>query len=104
MIKVINDYRDASREALLSMIKTKPKTGVWSPSCVQHGYTDSPSFNSDNYRIPSGTGKSIPETIKEFLDNPDKPPVVIDSVNWPDNKGCNGLSNSINLRQIFSDD
>lgn len=98
VMKVINDYRDASRVALNEMITIKPQTGLWAPSCVQHGYTDSPSFNDPRYKIPGLVGKSIPETIVEFLENPEKPPIVIDSVDWPGNKGCNGLSNLLNLR------
>lgn len=96
---VINDYRDKSRLALEEMIRTKPHTGLWSPSCVQHGYTDSPSFNDPRYKVPGLTGKGIPETITEFLANPEKPPIVVDTVNWPDNKGCNGLSGLWNLRE-----
>lgn len=46
VLKVINDYKDAVRAALNEMIRIKPNTGVWSPACVQHGYTDSLSFNS----------------------------------------------------------
>jgi hypothetical protein len=62
-MKVINDYRDASRVVIEKMIQTKPQTGVWAPSCVQHGFTDAPSFNDPHYKIPSDTGKSIPQTV-----------------------------------------
>jgi len=51
-MKAINDYRDATRDAIKRMIKAKPHTGVWSPACVQHGFTDSLSFNDPRYKIP----------------------------------------------------
>ena len=47
-MKAINDYRDASREAIKEMIKLKPHTGAWYPDCVQHGFTDSLSLNDPN--------------------------------------------------------
>lgn len=59
-MKAINDYRDASRDAIKEMIKLKPHTGVWSPACVQHGFTDSLSYNDPHYKIPGSTGKGIP--------------------------------------------
>jgi hypothetical protein len=37
-------------------------------------------------------------TIKEFLDNPENPPRYIDTVNWPNNLGCNGI-NKLKLRK-----
>ncbi len=46
------------------MIRIKPHTGVWSPACVQHGFTDSISFNDPHNKIPGLTGKGIPETIQ----------------------------------------
>ena len=69
-MKVIGDYRDATRVAISEMLKIKSNAGVWSPSCVQHGFTDSPSFNDPRYKVPGLVGKSIPETIAEFLANP----------------------------------
>lgn len=84
-MKAINDYRDASREAIKEMIKLKPHTGAWSPACVQHGFTDSLSFNDPHYNIPGSKGKGIPETIQAFLNDPLNPPIVMDTVNWPDN-------------------
>ncbi len=62
-MKAINDYREATRTAIEYMIKIKPNTGVWSPACVQHGFSDSLSFNDPNYKIPGLTGKGMPETI-----------------------------------------
>lgn len=51
-MKAISDYCDASRNAIKQMIKVKPHTGVWSPACVQHGFTDSLSFSDPHYKIP----------------------------------------------------
>jgi hypothetical protein len=98
-MNAINEYRDLVRSGLLEMMKAKPQTGVWSPSCAQHGFSDSPSLNSPNYRVPGLIGKGMIEAIQQFLSNPVQPPVDIDKVNWPDNKGCNGLSNNFNLRK-----
>ena len=76
------------------MLREKPITGVWAPACVQHGFTDTFSFNDTRYRIPSETGPMIFEVIKNFLDNQENPPVHMDTVDWPNNKGCSGLSNT----------
>lgn len=51
--QVVEDYRKASAEALLGMVRDKPKTGAWVPSCIQHGFTDSNSYNNTDYRVPS---------------------------------------------------
>jgi hypothetical protein len=86
------------------MLETKPQTGLWSPSCVQHGYTDSSAFNDPRYKVPGLTGKSIPETIAEFLAHPEKPPVVVDNVDWPWNEGCSGMEGIGGLRgEIFQE-
>lgn len=69
-MKVIEDYRDATRAALNEMLRVKADAGVWSPSCVQHGFTDTRSFNDARYKVPGLVGKSIPETIAEFLERP----------------------------------
>ena len=73
------------------MLKTKKNAGIWSPSCVQHGFSDNLSLSSNNYKVPGLVGKGMVETIREFLENPENPPKYIDQVNWPDNKGCNGV-------------
>ncbi len=38
----------------------------------------------------------------EFLQNPQKPPIYIDTVNWPENKGCSGYNEMINLRDEWN--
>lgn len=77
-------------EALRNLTTLKI-AGVWSPSCIQHGFTDDSSFNNAMYRIPSGTGISLPEAIKAFLDNPTGNHIYIDDFGWPANRGCSGL-------------
>jgi hypothetical protein len=37
---------------------------------VQHGFSDDPSFNNDNYKVPTTTGIKLPDAIKAYLDNP----------------------------------
>ncbi len=56
-LQAINDYRDAVRESIVTMMKTKPNMGVWSPSCVQHGFINDHSFHDTNYRVPTTMGK-----------------------------------------------
>jgi hypothetical protein len=69
------------------------RNGVWSISCVQHGFIDNSLMfvNSNNYRCPANYGKSILVSISNFLSGGERQ--YIDDVNWPDNAGCNGLSN-----------
>lgn len=55
-LQAIDDYRDAVRESIISMIKDKPNMGVWSPSCVQHGFINDHSFHDPNYKVPTSTG------------------------------------------------
>lgn len=56
-LQVINDYRDAVRQSIVSMMKDKPNMGVWSPSCVQHGFINDHSFHDRNYKVPTILGK-----------------------------------------------
>ena len=66
---------------------------MFGPACVQHGFTDESSFTSGDYRVPSGIGMKIDEVIKQFLENPEKAPWLLDEGEWPTvNKGCNGLA------------
>ena len=71
------------------------KVGIWAPSCVQHGFTHVPeAFNGDSYRIPNSAGMTISSSIATFLSNPDSlVNIHIDTVTWPDNKGCSGTNN-----------
>jgi hypothetical protein len=55
----INDYRDQVRESIVSMMNQKKNMGVWSPSCVQHGFVNDHSFNDTNYRVPTNVGKKV---------------------------------------------
>ncbi len=49
------------------MIKYKPDTGVWGPSCVQHGFTASPDILSPKFKVPTTTGYTINDAIQKFL-------------------------------------
>ena len=97
-LQVINDYRDSVRTSIIQMMKDKPNMGVWSPSCVQHGFINGQSFYDTNYRVPTNFGKEVNDALVEFLANPTKPPIYIDTVNWPYNTGCSGKAKMINLR------
>jgi hypothetical protein len=44
--------------------------GLWAPSCIQHGFSDSNSFNDPSYKVPQKTGITLVEALKEFLLNP----------------------------------
>lgn len=56
-LKVIDDYRDSARASIIEMIKIKSNMGVWSPSCVQHGFINDHSFHDPNYKVPTDFGK-----------------------------------------------
>jgi hypothetical protein len=43
-------------EALKILKNNRTNVGLWSPACVQHGFTDEPSFTKDIYHIPSPQG------------------------------------------------
>jgi hypothetical protein len=66
-MSAINDYRDQARAGMLEMLRSKKNAGIWSPSCVQHGFSDSLCLSSDSYKVPGLVGKGIVETIREFL-------------------------------------
>lgn len=52
------------------MIKYKPDTGIWGPSCVQHGFTADSGILNPNYKVPTTTGFTINDAISQFLSNP----------------------------------
>jgi len=52
--------------------------GLWAPSCIQHGFTDTSSFTDTKYRVPSGNGPRAFEAIQQFLDNPNQAPWYLD--------------------------
>lgn len=65
------------------------RNGVWSVSCVQHGFLENMNFmDSDSYRIPSTSGVEINVALASFKSNGER--VFIDAVDWPYNVGCNG--------------
>ena len=81
------------------MIKgNRTDVGVWSPSCVQHGFGDQPAFNNDAYRIPTGTGLKMSDAIAEFLADPTNAKSHMDDIPWPLNKGCCGMKQKYQLK------
>lgn len=76
--QAIDDYSRKSRAAIKQMVKIKPNTGAWSPSCVQHGFTFIPSVRDSHYKVPGLVGTTLYDAIEEFLANPENPPVYID--------------------------
>jgi hypothetical protein len=74
-------------------ITSVDRNGVWSISCVQHGFLEnSLNFvNSNNYRTPANYGKTLLIAMGYFINGAGRE--FVDDVNWPDNAGCNGLSN-----------
>lgn len=81
------------------MKKGREDVSFWGPACVQHGYSLN-SLNSNNFLAPDGNGQTLDEAIRKFLDNPTKSEWLLDYEEWPNNKGCSGVS-SFNLRQIL---
>lgn len=77
----------------MSNLTSVERNGVWSISCVQHGFIDgSLSFyNSNNYRSPANYGQTILVAISNYLNGASRK--FIDDVNWPNNAGCSGLTN-----------
>ena len=91
---VIEEYRKATVNAFYEMEAAKKQLSLWAPSCVQHGFSSSDSLTSDNYRVPSKSGVTLAEAMKEFLENPAGNKWHMDEVPWPFNYGCNGLPDS----------
>ena len=69
--------------------------GVWAPSCVQHGFTDSRTFTDSDFRVPEERGMTASEAIRQFLADPDHAPWLLDETIWPGNSRCSGLSGQI---------
>lgn len=91
-VKAIEDYRTALLSALNDFNVIK-EYGIWAPSCIQHGFVVSSSFNSPNYQVPSGSGVTLSEAIWKFVENPSSGKNrYVDSVAWPNNKGCSNVA------------
>ena len=90
-IAVLEDYRKTTMVALRNLTTLKT-VGIWSPSCIQHGFTAELSYYSEKYLIPSGTGISLAKAINAFLLNPSGQHIYIDDFGWPANSGCSGLA------------
>lgn len=53
---------------------------------MQHGFEVYESYDSESYEVPSGSGVTLVEAIKRFLENPvSEGNLYIDEVGWPDN-------------------
>jgi len=75
---------------LLEIKGNRKNVGVWSPSCAQHCFAHTiQSWNSPNYVV---NGRTLNQAIKRFIDNPNEAEWLLDTVAWPGNAGCNGLS------------
>jgi hypothetical protein len=55
----MNQYSYKLRSAIKDIIKMKPNTGAWGPSCLQHGFVSKPSLNNGSYKVPSGSGITL---------------------------------------------
>ena len=68
--------------------------GLWSPSCVQHGFTDNIPFADERWKVK---GLTVAEAIQNFLNNSENGQWLLDDGPWPTNEGCSGRShNKIN--------
>ena len=55
----IEDYRNQTIQAILKIKGERTDVGAWSPSCVQHGFTDMSSFTDPRFKIPSVNGPMV---------------------------------------------
>lgn len=78
------------------MKKVKSNVGLWSPACVQHGYSDEFWFNDEHYKV---NGSKLSEAVQRFIDNPDNPEWLYDAGPWPSNAGCSGIRTFKNIRK-----
>ena len=87
----ITNLTNKLRSEINEITDGKKNIGVWAPACVQHGFSLTKSYNSNQYRVPSKTGKKLYEGIASFLEDPNDAPKYMDSVYWPHNEGCSDL-------------
>lgn len=52
-------YRNQTIEALFKIKGSRNDVGIWAPSCVQHGFTDTGSFTDARLAIPSVNGPTV---------------------------------------------
>lgn len=55
----IEMYRNQTIEALFKIKGSRNDVGIWAPSCVQHGFTDTGSFTDARLAIPSVNGPTV---------------------------------------------
>jgi hypothetical protein len=66
---------------------SRTDVGIWAPSCIQHGFSDSSSWLSNDYKVK---GVKLAEAVQKFIDDPMHPLWLEDDQSWPSNTGCNG--------------
>lgn len=92
----IERYRQGTREYLKTMKGNRSDIGLWSPACVQHGFSDERSFTDEHFKVK---GVGLAEAVQRFLDNPTEAPWLVDEDPWPSNSGCSGLSTFRKIRR-----
>jgi hypothetical protein len=85
----------------LHKIAEKKGNGYWAPSCSQHVYSTSSSFDSASFRIPANSTNSLALSLQEWVTGKPVSYTHEDDGNWPINKPCSGLpaTNEHNLQQ-----
>jgi len=92
-IAAIESYRKATLQVFQNFTSQRQDVGIWAPSCIQHGFIDVGAYNNDAYRVPTVTGLTIVDAIRNFLANPvSNGNINIDAVAWPNNFRCSGHS------------
>ena len=51
----------------LQNFRGRENVGIWGPACVQHGFTDCPSFANPDFKV---AGMMAYEAIEEFMKDP----------------------------------
>ena len=91
----IEKYRKMAVEQLQNF-RGREDVGIWGPACVQHGFTDSPSFADPDFKV---AGMMAYEAIEEFLRDPTHAKWNLDEQAWPSNQGCSGIPHNYDIKQ-----
>ena len=83
----------------LQNFRGRENVGIWGPACVQHGFTDCPSFANPDFKV---AGMMAYETIEEFMKDPSHAKWNLEEGAWPSNKGCSGLPHGLNLKKRWN--
>jgi O-palmitoleoyl-L-serine hydrolase len=81
----------ANTSLALHRIAERKGNGYWAPSCSQHVYSASSSFNSAAFRIPANTTHSLAQSVTEWFTGKPVTYTHQDEGDWPVNKPCSGL-------------